>query len=59
MRTNILFLLGSQVIYSFASPMVSLDNATIVGVTDELTNSFYGIPYTQPPYVPRVSILVI
>ena len=51
MRTNVLPLLALQAVYSFATPVVQLDNATVVGVTDGLTNSFYGIRYTQPPYV--------
>ncbi|RPD61755.1 carotenoid ester lipase [Lentinus tigrinus ALCF2SS1-7] len=30
-------------------PSVTLDEATVYGITDGMTNSFLGIPYAQPP----------
>ena len=38
------------------SPIVTLDFATVHGVSDGSTNAFYGIPYAQPPYVRRTSL---
>jgi hypothetical protein len=34
-----------------AAPTVTLDSATVTGVTLGSTNQFLGIPFAQPPYV--------
>lgn len=33
-----------------AAPTVTLDSATMTGVTSGSTNQFLGIPFAQPPY---------
>lgn len=34
-----------------AAPTVTLDSATVTGITSGYTNQFLGIPFAQPPYV--------
>lgn len=34
-----------------AAPTVTLDSATVTGITSGSTNQFLGIPFAQPPYV--------
>ena len=36
-----------------ATPVVLLDNATVLGVNDGITHSFFSIPYGKAPYVFR------
>ena len=42
---------GRSVQADIILPTVTLDNATVTGITNGLTNQFLGIPYAQPPCV--------
>ena len=46
----------SSIASNALSPIVTLDLATVHGVSDGFTNAFYGIPYAQPPYVHHTSL---
>lgn len=51
--SNILAFVGLQALSAHASPLaaptVTLDSATISGVTVGNVNKFLGIPFAQPP----------
>ncbi len=44
-------LLGGALAATPAAPTVTLDNATVVGYTNNSVTSFMGIPFAEPPYV--------
>jgi acetylcholinesterase len=35
-----------------SSPIVTLDSATVTGISSGSVNQFIGIPFAQPPYAP-------
>ena len=37
------------------APTVTLDRGVFVGVGDNVTHRYLGIPFAKPPYVPHVS----
>ncbi|KAH9926258.1 alpha/beta-hydrolase [Epithele typhae] len=47
MRSYAFFLLQAALVWT--APTIQLDNATVVGVSDGTTSSFYGLPYAKPP----------
>lgn len=58
LQTSTIFLavLGcvtAKPLHARAAPTVTLDSATVTGVTSGSTNQFLGIPFAQPPYVDR------
>ena len=50
---------GQVVVAARAAPTVTLNGATLTGVSSGSTNKFLGVPYAQPPYVTMSKLALV